>query len=238
MHIRRTVNFTLGLLLLIPTVALANCKDSKELPPNTNGRSGGSRGCSTQKTSSDSIPALILLAPSRGDAKVISTRPTFAWLVNDPGTWQMEFRLYEYDRRSYEPKLVAEIKDANFKSYPGIVVLSPSQSIPELAVAKSYLWQVELICDPLHPSGNPFAEAEIEVVETSPDLKAQLAKTNLASKQASLYSQSGLWYDALSIVLTQQNPQIAQLNSLLDQVATSNKEKEKLRESAIHRIQR
>ena len=236
MHIRRTVNFTLGLLLLIPTLVLANDKKSDELPPDTSGRSGGSRGCSRQTKSSDSTPTLTLLAPKAGDAKVVSS-PTFAWLVNDPGTWQMEFRLYQYDRLNKEADLVAEIKDANFKSSPGIVVLSPSQSIPKLAVGKKYLWQVELICNPLHPAGNPFAEAEIEVVEIPPDLQAELAKTKEASKQALLYSKAGFWYDALSIVLRQQNT-FAQLNSLLDQVTTSAKEREKLIKSRIHQIQR
>lgn len=236
MHIRRFVNFTLGLLLIIPTVALANDNNSDDLPPDTSGRSGGSRGCSTQTTPLDSIPALILLAQGGGDAKVVSTRPTFAWLVDEPGSWQMEFRLYKYDRLSEEAQLIAEIKDPNFKSSPGIMVLSPWKSIPKLSSGQRYLWQVELICDPLHPSGNPFAEAEIEVVEIQPDLKAQLAKTKEASNQASLYYKAGLWYNALGLALKQQDP--TQLNSLLDQVATSANEREKLRQSAIHQVQR
>lgn len=144
MDIKRTVIITL-ILLLIPTFVLANGKKSDELPPDTNGRSGGSRGCSTATKSSDSTPTLTLLVPKKGNAKVVSS-PTFAWLVNEPGTWQMEFRLYQHDRLKEEAVLVAEIKDANFKSSPGIVVLSPSQSIPKLAVGKKYLWQVELIC--------------------------------------------------------------------------------------------
>ena len=236
MHIRRFVNFILGLLLIIPSVALATDNNSDDLPPDTSGRSGGSRGCTTQTTSLDSIPALILLRQSGGDAKVVSTRPTFAWLVDEPGSWQMEFRLYKYDRLSKEAQLIAEIKDSNFKSSPGIMVLSPWKSIPKLSSGQRYLWQVELICDPLHPSGKPFAEAEIEVVEIQPDLKAQLAKTKEASNQASLYYKAGLWYNALGLALKQQDP--TQLNSLLDQVATSANEREKLRQSAIHQVQR
>lgn len=242
MDIRRTITITL-ILLLISTSVLANGKND-ELPPETGGRSGGSRGCSTATKLSDSTPALTLLAPRRGNAsggqrpRALVSSPTFAWLVDDPGTWQMEFRLYQYDRLKEEAVLVAEIKDPNFKSSPGIVVLSPSQSIPKLAVGKRYIWQVELICDPLRPSGNPFAEAEIEVVEIPPNLKAELAKTNEASKQAFLYSKAGLWYDALGIALTQQNANFAQLNFLLDQVTTSAQEKEKLIKSRIHQIQR
>lgn len=226
----------MGLLLIIPTVALAHTNKSDDLPPNTNGRSGGSRGCSTQTTSLDSIPALILLARGGSYTKVVSTRPTFAWLVDEPGSWQMEFRLYKYNRLSQEAQLIAEIKDPNFKSSPGIMVLSFSNSMPKLSIGQRYLWQVELICDPLHPSGNPFAEAEIEVVEMQPDLKAQLAKTKQASNQASLYYKAGLWYDALGIVLKQQDP--TQLNFLLDQVAINANERKKLRQSAIHHVQR
>lgn len=244
MDIRRAASITLSLWLLFPTIALANGNNFDEPPPNTNARSGGSRGFSTGTTSldgtPDGTPPLILLAPTQHDRQTVSTRPTFAWLVSAPGSWQMEFRLYQYDPVTEEAKLVAEIKDPNFKSSSGIVVLSSSESIPALSIGQRYLWQVELICDPNRPSGNPFAEAEIEVVESQPSLKAELANTNNAFNRAAVYAKAGLWYDALGVILTaQQNPRLAELKfSLVDEVAAGVKERVKLRKSAIHKMQR
>lgn len=236
---RRIASLALSLWFIIPTVALANGNNSDELPPNTNGRSGGSRGCTTQtKTAASNTPALTLLAPSNSSNSV-SVRPTFAWWVSEPGFWQMEFRLYQYDGVSQEAKLVTEIKDPNFKSSPGIVVLPNSKSIPELSVGQKYLWQVELICDPSHPSANPFAEAEIEIVQMPQSLKAKLANTNNAYDRASLYAKAGLWYDALGIVLTVPDPKSAELKfSLLDRVVADPQERLKLRSSEIHKMQR
>jgi hypothetical protein len=51
-------------------------------------------------------------------------------------------RLYEQENNRF--KLVKEIKGESFKTSPGIMVLSPSDSTPELTVGKRYRWQVEL----------------------------------------------------------------------------------------------
>ncbi|WP_375506506.1 DUF928 domain-containing protein [uncultured Nostoc sp.] len=122
-----SIDFALSLLLLMPTTALAD--RNNDPPPQTTGTSGGSRGCETQsETSSSSIPALILLAPSQIYGQTLATRPTFAWFINNFASLQMEFRLYEYDPASKQSKLVKEIKDKNFKSSPGIMMLSLSSS--------------------------------------------------------------------------------------------------------------
>ncbi|MCC5648126.1 DUF928 domain-containing protein [Nostoc sp. CHAB 5824] len=158
-------------------------------PPQTTGTSGGSRGCETQaETSSSNIPALILLAPSQIYGQTLATRPIFAWFISNSGSSQMEFRLYEYDQASKQSKLVKEIKDENFKSSPGIMVLSLSS--PELLIGRRYLWQVELVCDANRPSGNPFATAAMKVVTVKPDFNKQLSQTNNVLNKAILYSTS------------------------------------------------
>ena len=239
------INVTLSLLLLMPTVALAQGNNSDDPPPKTTGTSGGSRGCETHtETSLNSIPALILLAPSQRYGQTVAPRPTFAWFVSDSGSWQMEFRLYEYDPASKQSKLVKEIKDENFKSSPGIMALSLSS--PELSIGKRYLWQVELVCDANRPSGNPFAIGAMKVVPVPPDLKTKLSNTNDALSKATLYAQTDLWYDALGIVLAAKDePSLRELkSSLLEQVAVGAEttgavqEKVELRNTAIHQLQR
>jgi hypothetical protein len=140
--------------------------------------------------------------------------------------------------------LVKEIKDENFKSSLGIMVLSLSS--PELLVGRRYLWQVELVCDANRPSGNPFATAAMKVVPIQPNLDKQLSQTNNVLNKAILYNKANLWYNTLEIALTsKEESKLRELKiSLLEQVAngseTELKEqiKVELTKSAIHQLQR
>lgn len=242
LRLRLAIGAVLSLLLWVP-VALADEMSSGDPPPRTDNRGGGSRGCSMETAATPDMPALILLAPTKYLGKTVATHPTFAWFVSAPGSWQMEFRLYEYDPVSDKVKLIQEIKDGSFKSSPGIMVLSLSKSMPNLSVGRRYLWQVELNCNPSKPSGNPFAEAELKVVELEPALRTELSAKNHRSDLAAFYLKAGLWYDALSTVLTispaEDEPRIRQLrSSLLEKVAMGEKEINRFRESAVNQIQR
>lgn len=243
--IRLCAGIALILVLLVPTLSLANNSNPDDIPPDTKGRSVGSRGCDTGNAkSSDSISTLVLLAPTQHLGRTTTTHPTFAWFVRDPGSWQMEFRLYRYDVARKESQLVKEIKDENFKSVPGIMVLSMSN--PVLSIGQTYLWQVELICDLNHPSGNPFAETEMKVVQMPPQLKTEISRSSDKFNQATLYSKADLWYDTLELVLTsEEDPRMRKLKfSLLEEVATGEEtalreqENVELRRSAIHQVQR
>ncbi len=257
-------HISLSLLLLIPTVAPAEDFPSKnsphtlssldsiitrnnpDSPPKDPPDPNITRGCDT-KNQTSSIPAVILLAPPQGYGQTTATHPTFAWFISDADPHQMEFRLYEYDPTSKQSKLVKEIKDENFKSSPGIMMLSLSS--PELSIGKRYLWQVELVCKPNDPSGNPFATAAMKVVPVPPDLQTKLSQTNDTFSKATLYAQADLWYDALGIVLAgSDEPRLREQKfSFLEQVVAGVKlddEKDReglrteLKASAIHQLQR
>ncbi len=121
-----------------------------------------------------------------------------------------------------------------------------SFSKPVLSIGQRYIWQVELICDPNHPAGNPFAEAAIQVVQIPPELTTELSKTQDKFNKANLYAKADLWYDTLGLTLTDEEyPRMRELKfSLLDKVvateetALREQESAKLRESTIHRVQR
>jgi Domain of Unknown Function (DUF928) len=226
-------------LLLIPVAALADDPDTA--PPS--GRSAGGRGCGTTTQTAQpnvefNVPSLILLAPQGGSKQTVSTRPTLAWFVRDAAPVSMEFRLYRQENNRY--RLVKEIKDEQFKTSPGIMVLSLNQTTPELAIGR-YRWQVVLVCDRSHPSSNLFAESELEVVPLPLDLKTRLEKTRDRFSQASLYAQANFWYDALgsAIGLSDNNTGLKDPRlSLLDKVTLNNTERQLLQNSTIHRIQR
>ena len=243
--IKLITGVTLSLLLLAPSAFSANKSHSDDLPPDTSGNSGGSRGCDTRtKISTDSIPALMLLAPTQGLGQIVATSPTFAWFIRDSGSWPIRFKLYAYDPVTRQAKSIKEVQDENFKSSPGIMVLSLSDLV--LSIGQTYVWEVELICNPSHPSGNPFATAATRVVQMPPDLKTQLSYIHEQDRfnKAALYAKAGLWYDTLGIALTAGNdPKLKELKfSLLQQLAAASTDREevgvRLTESAVYQVQR
>lgn len=181
------------------------------------------------------VPALILLAPSQQPGKTTSVRPTFAWFVRDADGMPMEFRLYEQTSTGFQ--VVQEIKGDRLKSTPGIMVLPPDQTMPELTPGKNYRWQVELICNPDSPSGNLFAESELQVVAIQPQLKSQLQQQRDRMKQAQLYAQANLWYDSLSVAFSPRNHPAELKNlqlALLKKVAINPSEQALLQKSKVY----
>ncbi|HEY9598270.1 MAG TPA: DUF928 domain-containing protein [Cyanophyceae cyanobacterium] len=228
-----------------PTKVFANNPITNDPPPETSNRAGGSRGCGTTMTSAptDETSPLILFAPNQTLGKTVETRPTLAWFVSDPVSSPMEFRLYEYDPVSKNSTLITEVKDKSFKSSPGIVLLSFSESMPSLSIGKRYLWQVELVCNPNSPSGNPFAEGELKVVELTPQLQAELAQARNPFERATTYARAGLWYDAFATVLktpmAEDDSRLQQLRGLLLEKATIGEDEIKhINQSFITQIQR
>ncbi|MBW4693973.1 MAG: DUF928 domain-containing protein [Lyngbya sp. HA4199-MV5] len=221
-------------LWLLPAMSLA---DEDRAP--TNGRSSGGRGCGNTQAIASTVPALILLTPNGQAGQTVSTRPTFAWFVRDAVSRPIEFRLYEQEGDRF--KLVKEIKDDRLKSTPGIMVMSSGGAIPELTVGKRYRWQVELVCDPSRPSGNPFAAATLDVIPLQAGLKHQLAQTRDRLTIAKLYAKENLWYDVLKTAFTPPTS-ATQLQALrqtvLDRVAIDPAERQLLQASSIHAIQR
>jgi Domain of Unknown Function (DUF928) len=170
-------NWTIARLLFVGLVALslmpvqAALADDPDQAP-ASGRSSGGRGCGTTMPSTmpstpspspqSNLPSLILLTPQGDLQKTVSARPQFAWFVRDAAPIGMEFRLYA-QAANKQYTLIKEIKDDQFKTTPGINVLTLAPTGPELPIGR-YRWQVVLVCDQNRPSSNLFATAEIEIL--------------------------------------------------------------------------
>lgn len=234
---RTTTKLISGILLAMLLMPIAALADDDKAPPS--GRSAGGRGCgTTMPIAQSNLPSLILLAPQENFKQTVSTRPTLAWFVRDVTPVAMEFKLYRQENDRY--RLIKEIKDEQFKTAPGIMVLSLAQTTPELAIGR-YRWQVVLVCDRSHPSSNLFAESELEVVPLPADLKTRLEKTRDRFSQVLLYAQANFWYDALgsALVLSGNNTALKDPRlSLLDKVTLNNTERQLLQDSKIHSMQR
>ncbi|AFY57186.1 protein of unknown function (DUF928) [Rivularia sp. PCC 7116] len=241
-----SISFILSICLswlLVPTLALSNQRNLDEPPPRTNGRSAGSRGCSNDEPIVENAPpGIILLAPNQDLVRTTSSNPSFAWFIRDSKPRQVQFRLYEENITTKKYSLIKEIEDKNFQSKSGIMVLPMPKNVI-LKEGGKYLWQVELICDRRHPSGNLFAEAELQVISVKPEFKNQLREAVSQSKQAKLYAKTGFDYDALMTILMVNKSDFVQKkatkqlkNSLLDKVATKPSELESLQNSSIYLI--
>ncbi|MGQ9871888.1 DUF928 domain-containing protein [Leptodesmis sp.] len=96
---------------------------------------------------------------------------------------------------------------------------------------------MELICNPDSPSGNLFAESELQVVVLQPQLKTQLQQQRDRAKQAQLYAQANLWYDSLSVAFSPRTnlTELKDLQlSLLNKVALNPSEQALLQNSRVY----
>jgi hypothetical protein len=192
-YLTRLISNLSIVIFLIPLVALAD--DPDQAP--ASGRSSGGRGCGTTISSTASpaaasnVPSLILLAPQVDAPQTFSMRPQFAWFVRDTAPIAMEFRLYA-ESANNRYTLIKEIKDEQFKTAPGVNLLTFAPTTPELPIGR-YRWQVVLICDRNRPSSNLFATADIEIVKSPVDVPTpskQIAKMTLNDTERKLLEAS------------------------------------------------
>ncbi|MBD2776915.1 DUF928 domain-containing protein [Iningainema tapete] len=202
--------------IVIISLAIATTAEAAYKPPakpsrpktatgSTSTRSTRGYGCSgTARTT------LTALAPLSHFGQTVSTQPTFAWFVPDVESHLMEFSLYEYGT-SGKGKFLKKI---NLQSSSGIMQLSLAKENYRLSIGQKYLWQIALLCNPNRPSQDLVAAAVIEVVAMPPPVTNALAQTKEPLKQAELYAEAGLWYDAISLTLGDRNNKASSLKFL------------------------
>ncbi|NEO92375.1 MAG: DUF928 domain-containing protein [Moorea sp. SIO3G5] len=183
-----------SLLLGMTTVALADYQPPSEpsYPEEPTIISGTRGGCSKNGKAK-----LTTLAPQKHIGKTVSTHPTFAWFVPDAEALPMKFQLYPDDvNQNSQP-----IQNIELQTTPGIMTHSLSEDELGLSVGQRYLWQVVIICEPNHPSSAIIAQAYIDVVQESPDLKIALAAATNPVDRADIYADRGFWYDGFGEVV-------------------------------------
>ena len=207
-----------SLLLSIGSGSFASAAEPEYIPPSGLSRpqrteGGGARGCT------NSIPvSLSLLTPKDHIAQTVSAHPTFLWHISDATSTPMVFTLVE--RNVSQPIFQKQLK----ADKSGIVRLEVPQDAPALVEGKEYRWTVTLICSHKRPSENIYARAWIERVAIAPNLAQKLAVADSERDRALIYAQSGIWYDALSMLnkVHEVNPKDSQafgsFISLLEQV--------------------
>lgn len=169
-------------------------------PPNTGGQSAGSRGCSveglTPQRSFNTAPPLTILSPDAGLQYTTLEYPTFAWFMGVNTANPVEFRIYEYQEDS-DVELFYSVELDDDASSPGIKLLSLPTSLPPLSLDHKYVWQVEVVCDPAHPSGNLFVEAELSRTALHTNQQEEITFSPSMTDNMESADQDDLWLDAL-----------------------------------------
>ena len=125
-------------------------------------------------------------------------RPTLWFYVPYTNTAivNMSFTLQD-ESNPTEPKIIYQNLKLSPTRTPGVMSIVVPNSIEPLTTNKSYHWflSVNVGCGPL------FVDGWVQRVEPEPNLRQILARANPAARVA-LYTENGLWYDALTTLAT------------------------------------
>jgi Domain of Unknown Function (DUF928) len=202
----------IGLSALMAPMALADYQPPRRLtPPRTQTSSAGVRVGECAKPP-------VALTPQNHMGQTTATHPTFAWQIPEAQAHPIEFRLYRYSANE-TPQLITQMDLG--KSLQGIMTWTLPDTEPGLNVKSQYYWQIAIICNANDPSQDVYDDGELEVVTLPDPLKNQLDTHPDLIEQADLYARSGLWYDALAIVLRSPDPRSRMLRRSMVEYATS-----------------
>ena len=163
------------------------------IPPAGRGRVQRTDGASSRGCTNSSFGSISLLTPNDHVGLTVSSHPTFSWYVSAPTT-AMQFALVEPGVS--KPVLVKRLQIKK----SGIVQLALPQNAPELSVGKAYRWTVSLVCNTKRPSENIYVRSWIARVTNKADEIQHLATATSERDRAMVYAQSGIWYDAITVI--------------------------------------
>ncbi len=214
----KLTSLVMGVLFVIPTFpAYAEFKPSDRKPASGYSRAGGSRGCA-----SSGIP-ITQLAPDTFVGKTASTRPMLAWYM--PSSQTVRFGLFELESAT-KVKRIGKSKE--IPTVIGINKLKLPLDYPELAVGKTYLWQISVDC------GKDMIVNGVEfTVINSQSLPNKQFTT--VQERVNYYSENELWYEALEEALNAaRNGKLSQIASTLVQNLAQSENKQKNEQRIEH----
>ena len=177
-------------------------------PPQRDG-SGSRTSCI-----SSNLPQ-ILIAPESHLGLTTLSHPTFSVYFAEnpklPVSVSIEIPREEKDLWFAE----IEVKQA------GIATFTIPSHLPGLEIGKEYRWTVALICDRKKRIRDIYAEAPIERVQMSQELKQKLTSAKNSQAKAQILADEGLFYDTMNEInkVSTTNERNTLLVSLLEQIS-------------------
>lgn len=133
--------------------------------------------------------------PTSNVGITVAANPTFFWYVPKTTAETAEFVIVDDNRNDVYRTTFA------LSGTPGIVKLKLPGTV-SLKVGKNYLWQFEIICDPLNRQikDKKYVQGLVRRVEVSPNLKTKLEDAVSPLVKAKLYADAGVWPEALDLL--------------------------------------
>lgn len=170
----------------------------KYVPP-YRGTPRRTQGAGTRGEDESQEVKLKLLVPNDHTGQTLSSHPTFFWYVSEIPEEPVEFALVESGVA--QPIFVQQLQ----LEKAGIIRLEMPENLPGLVPGKEYRWTVSLVSNANRRSQDTFAQSWIKRISATTTLNQQLATAKTDRDRASIYAQSGLWYDAINVFLKAQS---------------------------------
>lgn len=180
-----------------PTLHAQSIRFPRTGKPRRQTESGGVRGSISVISNScgnSTDEKMVALLPPTEPVRTVAEHPTILVSLPEHTAKQAEFFLKEVgkDEIIYETTVTLP-GDSGIVS----VSLPDNGTLPALEVGKTYYWYFFVICNPQDPTNEPYVEGQIERVEPSPNLVAELRNASLRDR-AAIYAEAGIWYDCLN----------------------------------------
>lgn len=163
--------------------------------------SGGVRGSTAKAIVPNSCgnstdEKMVALLPPTGSVRTVAGHPTILLSLPEHTAQQAEFYLKEAGKDDilYETTVTLP-GDSGIVSVP----LPDDGRLPALEEGKTYNWYFFMICSSQDMANEPYVEGQIERVEPSPKLVAELRNASPRDR-AAIYANAGIWYDCLNIL--------------------------------------
>ena len=139
---------------------------------------------------------MVALLPPTESVRTVAGHPTILVSLPENTAQKAEFYLQEANTEEiiYETTVTLP-GDSGIVSFP----LPDNGTLPPLEVGKRYEWSFMLICNEQDMGANPLVKGQIERVEPSPKLVAELRNASPRDR-AAIYAKAGIWYDCLNIL--------------------------------------
>ncbi|HEY9624713.1 MAG TPA: DUF928 domain-containing protein [Crinalium sp.] len=169
-------------------------------PPPTNPGSsvaGGRRAptaCPQDAVTTPTDPPLTALIPTTQSGLTLSAHPTFLVYVPKTSAETGEFSLRLRGGQGVYRTAIA------LTNTPDIISIMLPDQVAPLEINRSYTWSFAVICNPSDRLSDQFVTGTVQRTELDPTRLHQLEQAPVRQR-IDLYQESGVWYDALALLL-------------------------------------
>ncbi len=157
---------------------------------------GGTRSASCIATQPAPMTAI---TPKSNMGLTAAANPRFFWFMPQSRAEVAEFTLYDVNADLTGRTLVYKTT-IELKGQSGLFSIQLPKELENvsLKVGQNYYWAVAVVCDPDSRENDVIVDGWIRRTEPDAAIAGQLAKAT-PPQQATLYSNNGYWYDALTL---------------------------------------